>query len=677
MKSNISLLALLTLFCMQISAQNSMEKTVESTVKEVMIFSEGCRITKTQSVALEKGNTVLKFNKLTPYLDEKSVQVKVDQNAIVLSVNFQMNYQSEKKKDESLDNLEKKIDELSEKIKTEQIYCEILSGELAFLNANSRIAGTANGIQSSQLKETYTFYSEKIKELRLDFQKRTNNIKTLSKEKDEYQKQYNEIVNQEVFPEGELYIKVEAPKAATYTFEVSYLADKAGWTPSYDLIAKGITAPIQLIYKAEVHQDTREDWKNAKIKLSSSSPQYSGTAPELIPYFLNYNSRPIVYQESPVSASGGFGSLYGYVRDKTTGESIPFANVAVLKDGKVITGGQTDFDGKYIIRAINPGTYTLQVSCIGFQTQRLQDIVIGANKIVPQNLTLNPTTETLKAVEIVDYKVPVFESNQTSSGAIITADEISKRPSRSVEVVTSVSGVYSKDGDIGSIRGTRQGSIERNQNSNATPMQQIQNETTFEFDIKTPYTIPSDGKNYTIMIDDYMIPAAYQYIAAPRANDNVFLTALLTDWTKYNLLSGVSNIFFENTYIGKTDINPRITSDTLKLSLGSDKGVVIDRQLQKNYSSTKTIGSKTEETKSWKITVKNNKSNTVDLVLTDQIPVSTVNTIEVKALTLSEGLLEEDTGIITWRLSLTAGETKEIELKYVVKYPKGNRVYIE
>lgn len=661
MKRNISLLALLTMFCVQIFAQNSVEKTVESTVKEVMVFSDGCRITKTQSVALEKGNTVLKFNKLTPYLDEKSVQVKVDQNAIVLSVNFQLNYQSEKKKDESLDNLEKKIDGLSEKIKTEQIYCNIINDELTFLNANIKIAGSANGIQSPQLKETYAFYSEKIKELRLDFQKKTNNIKILLEEKDKYQKQYNEIVNEEIFPEGELFIKVEAPKAATYTFEVSYLANKASWTPSYDLIAKNTISPIQLIYKAEVQQNTREDWKNAKIKLSSSAPQHSGTAPELIPYFLDFYSRPPVYRKAPVASSGGFGSLYGFVKDKQTGEAIPFANVAVLKDEKVITGGQTDFDGKYIIRDVNAGTYTLQVSCIGYQIQKLQGIIVGVDKTMFQNITLNPTTEVLSAVQIVNYKVPLFEVDQTSSGAIITAEETRRMPNRSAEErVTSTSGV-----------------VERNQTSNVTPMQQIQNETTFQFDIKTPYTIPSDGKNYTIMIDDYMIPADYQYIAAPRADDDAFLTALLTDWTKYNLLPGVSNIFFENTYIGKTDINPRITSDTLTLSLGSDKGVMIDRQLQKNFSSTKTIGSKTEVTTSWKITIKNNKSTPIDLMLTDQIPVSTVNTIEVKAVTLSEGVLEESTGIVTWQLSLAAGEMKEIEVKYTVKYPKGSRVYIE
>ena len=661
-----ALFLVLSLFCISTFAQNSMEKTVESTVKEVMIFSEGCRITKTQSVALEKGNTVLKFNKLTPYLDEKSVQVKVDQNAIVLSVNFQMNYQSEKKKDESLDNLEKKIDELSEKIKTEQIHCSIINDELTFLGANIKIAGSTNGIQSPQLKETFAFYSEKIKDLRFDFQKRTNTIKALAEEKDKYQKQYNELVNQEIFPEGELYIKVEAPKAATYNFEVSYLANKAGWTPTYDLIAKSIAAPIQLIYKAEVYQDTREDWKNAKIKLSSSTPQYSGTAPELVPYFLNYGSRPPAYGQSPVSTSGGLGTLYGFVNDKQTKESIPFANVAILnKDGRVVTGSKTDFDGKYTIRGINSGIYTVQVSCVGYQMQQLPNIAIGVNKIVPQNIVLNPTAETLAEFQVVEYKIPLSEASSSTT-------------------------VFSKDGEIGSIRGLRGNSeaiyiegsrtsseIKRTQNTNATPMQQIQSETTFEFDIKTPYTIPSDGKNYTIMIDDYMIPAAYQYIAAPRANDNVFLTALLTDWTKYNLLSGVSNIFFENTYIGKTDINSRTTSDTLNLSLGSDKGIMMERKLQKDHSTTKTIGSKTEVTKSWKITVKNNKTAPVDLVLTDQIPVSAVSSIEIKALALSEGVLEENTGIITWKLSLAAGEMKEIELKYVVKYPKGSHIYIE
>ena len=158
--------------------------------------------------------------------------------------------------------------------------------------------------------------------------------------------------------------------------------------------------------------------------------------------------------------SQGAGSIQGTVKDKLTGETIPFANVAVMSSGgTVAAGGRTDYDGKYTIRAITPGTYALQVTCAGYQPQKISGIVIGADKMLPYNITLSSAVTELQGFEVVEYKVPVFEPDQTSSGAIITADEISKMPNRSAEgVVTSVSGVFSKDGEIGSIRGTRSGS---------------------------------------------------------------------------------------------------------------------------------------------------------------------------------------------------------------------------
>jgi hypothetical protein len=47
---------------------------------------------------------------------------------------------------------------------------------------------------------------------------------------------------------------------------------------TYDIRAKNITEPIQLIYKANVHQDTKEEWKNVKLRFSSSNPNTSGVA---------------------------------------------------------------------------------------------------------------------------------------------------------------------------------------------------------------------------------------------------------------------------------------------------------------------------------------------------------------------------------------------------------------
>ncbi|MCL2040879.1 MAG: carboxypeptidase regulatory-like domain-containing protein [Bacteroidales bacterium] len=130
------------------------------------------------------------------------------------------------------------------------------------------------------------------------------------------------------------------------------------------------------------------------------------------------------------------GSLTGRVKDRETGETIPFANVAIMSEKVPVSGGQTDFDGKYTIRAIPVGTYTVQCSCIGYVSQQVTGIVIGADKVTPLNFTLQPTTETLESVEIIDYKIPIFESIAFSE----------------VGVDKKTKGVFSKDGSISSGR---------------------------------------------------------------------------------------------------------------------------------------------------------------------------------------------------------------------------------
>ena len=105
----------------------------------------------------------------------------------------------------------------------------------------------------------------------------------------------------------------------------------------------------------------------------------------------NDNDLRIVMIKDPVvTVKSGFGAIYGIVKDKQTGEAIPFANVAVLSPVEtIISGCQTDFNGKYTLKDIPSGTYTVQVSCIGYATQKRNGIVVGADKVVPQNITLN------------------------------------------------------------------------------------------------------------------------------------------------------------------------------------------------------------------------------------------------------------------------------------------------
>ncbi len=207
--------------------------------------------------------------------------------------------------------------------------------------------------------------------------------------------------------------------------------------------------------------------------------------------------------------------------------------------------------------------------------------------------------------------------------------------------------------------------------------EQVANQTSVEFDIKTPYTIPSDGKNLTIDIDNYSLPASYQYYCTPKIDKNAYLIAQIADWEQYNLLEGEANVFFEDTYTGKTLLDVRFMTDTLTISLGKDKGVTVKRDIQKQFTTRQFLGNKKEETKSWLITVKNNKQQNINVFLFDQIPVSTLEEIEVIPVNISNGKLNPETGIIKWDFQLKPTEKKDIELKYSVRYPKNRTLIIE
>jgi uncharacterized protein (TIGR02231 family) len=146
--------------------------------------------------------------------------------------------------------------------------------------------------------------------------------------------------------------------------------------------------------------------------------------------------------------------------------------------------------------------------------------------------------------------------------------------------------------------------------------------------------------------------------------------AEINDYSKYNLLPGEANIIFEGMYVGKTHINPNQTSDTLNLSMGRDKKVSIKREKVVDKSGTKFLSSKKEQTFTFDITVRNNKKETVNMLLKDQYPLSTDKEIEVELLESNNAKENKETGILTWDLKLNPNETKKIRISYKVKYPK-------
>jgi uncharacterized protein (TIGR02231 family) len=194
------------------------------------------------------------------------------------------------------------------------------------------------------------------------------------------------------------------------------------------------------------------------------------------------------------------------------------------------------------------------------------------------------------------------------------------------------------------------------------------------FDIDLPYTIPSDGQKHLVAIKRHELPATYRYYAVPKLDKDAFLQANVTNWEDLNLLPGQSNIFYEGTYVGQGTIDVRNIKDTMTLSLGRDKKIVVKRERDTKLRSVKTIGTNVREEFAYAISIRNTRKETINLVVLDQQPVSNDKDIVLEGKNTGGSEYEEPTGMMKWTLSLNPNETKKVDFGYTVKYPKGKIV---
>ena len=191
-----------------------------------------------------------------------------------------------------------------------------------------------------------------------------------------------------------------------------------------------------------------------------------------------------------------------------------------------------------------------------------------------------------------------------------------------------------------------------------------------EFDIKIPYTIPTDGKVHEVEMRKFDLPVTYNYYAAPRYDPDAFLLANVSGWEALNLLTGKANIYYQGTYVGQSSINANTTLDTLKVSMGRDQGIVIERKKIKEFSKTTVVGANKKTNLGFELNLRNSKTETINLLLEDQIPLSRDKQIVVDLIDQGEAMLDEATGKLTWKVKLLPGESKTFRFKFSVKYPK-------
>lgn len=205
-----------------------------------------------------------------------------------------------------------------------------------------------------------------------------------------------------------------------------------------------------------------------------------------------------------------------------------------------------------------------------------------------------------------------------------------------------------------------------------TTLTQGQLNTNFEIDL--PYDVASDGQLQYVTIKDQEINCTLKNYAVPRIDKEAYLLAEVADWESLDLLPGDANIIMDETYIGRSLIDPNTTTDTLNLALGRDKRLDVKRSLVKELSSLKSTGKESRQMFTYEIVVKNNKTTDINLLLKDQFPLSTIKEVEVILEDDGKAEVNKETGVLTWKIDLKPGERKTVRFSYTVKYPKDKKI---
>ena len=615
-------------------------QNVKTEIKSVTVYRNGAMVGREGTLNIPKGNTTLYLNNLSTELDPNTLRVGIENHSVkILSVKHEIDVVDNEKAQKQNAANDKRVDLLKDSLSYYSSQLSILTSEEGLISSNKNIGGQQNGVSTAELKAMTDFYKKELAEIA---KKKIAINKRIKQCKDEMNRLLQEKQNsQKDLQRKESRVKIVLSSDAALTnvpVTLSYLIFSAKWEPFYEVRVDAANKPLDLVYGAHISQSSTEDWNGVKLTVSTGDPSVDNAAPEFDPMYLPPVRRTSTVKKwtPPVSKT-----VYGIVTDE---EYLPIPGANVVESGTV-NGTITDGDGKFNLEMKDINN-KLEFSYIGYVTEKVKP---SEN----MQISLTPDVTGLDEVVVVGYGVQNKEVAAPSPYAPVMLR-----------------------GEVGGVSIAPE-KLKYNEPVKNVPLQLAQSQTTTEFKIDVPYTVPSDGKQYDVSMLTYRVDADYRFCCLPRSSQDVFLMADLKDFSQYSLLKGNAYIYLDNAYQGECEIAPDFAADTFSITIGRDKDIAVNRQAVKEYTTKKVIGSTVKVVKCFEITVKNNKADAVSLELTDQYPLPKYSDIKVELTDKGGAEVDSEKGKLTWKLNLAPQEKKTLRFSYEVKYPKSYYFTVE
>jgi len=361
MISKIKFLLPCTLYILLGNFSFAQEKLkLESNIKQVVLYQNKAQITNYLTNNLDAGVTDVVVTGLPLNIENQSIQASGKGDITILGVKLLPNYTKPLRKSAEINYLEDTLDKINIQVEHLESKAEILEKEAAMMLSNQVVSGKDKALTADEFEDYVDFFRDRLLDIKHSQSKVSRDLAKKREIQSNFQQQLNSIVSKLSRPSSEITVTVQAKNKTTFGLELQYLVPNAGWEPIYDLRSKGTNAPMQLIYKANVYQNTGIDWDNIKLKLSTGSPSNAAYKQELYPWYLN------IYFPTPKRKSNHGGAAYrsapSYDDKKEEGvvyeaEAAPMVMAKSLSESVTVTEQQfaTEFEipATYSVNADN------------------------------------------------------------------------------------------------------------------------------------------------------------------------------------------------------------------------------------------------------------------------------------------------------------------------------------
>lgn len=268
---------------------------------EVVVYRTGAALTHSAKIVLPAGASELIIDNVAATIDENTIQVSAPSNVTILSVLVNKNQETDTREDTVLSNPEQKkisiaIKEAQQSLQKVLNRIAAYDKSLALLEQNQVVSSPQNGVNAAELGKLAELYLVKQIELRDKLSEQRLQEKELNEKirvwNTELATSGGKVQQQQLVSRGQLKLQLMSAAAVNSTLEVSYFSNAATWSAAYDIKADNLDRPVNLVYKANIQQNTGLDWNKVKLSLSTGNPTIGNVAPLLSAWYLRFGQPP-------------------------------------------------------------------------------------------------------------------------------------------------------------------------------------------------------------------------------------------------------------------------------------------------------------------------------------------------------------------------------------------------